>query len=200
MTPNFKTKISRKSLQLNSDKKIPDFMTRLERDVKRRSSTDQEYEVIHVQQENVENTFKPKINQKAELLRSRSSFEMSYGDQLRHDTKLKMLKLQNEQSQLADATFKPKISTKAKEIGRSKLQLNDDPSHFLSWINEKKKDQELQRQHEMKKREEEELKGCTFKPNTTECPAYIKRIAESISKMKSARGNGMKVTAKPEWK
>jgi hypothetical protein len=174
-------------------------MTRLERDVKRRLSTEQQQEILQ-QHEAQELTFKPAINRKAELLRSRSSFEMSYGDQLRKDTKIKMLKLQTEQAELADATFQPKISSKAKEIGRSKLQLSDDPSHFLQWVNEKKKHQEQQRQNELLKREEDQLKDCTFKPSTTECPAYIKRIAESISKMKSARGNAIRVQSKPEWK
>lgn len=180
------------------EKKAPDFMTRLERDLKRRSSHEQENELTHNDQ--TEYTFQPKINKKAELLRSRSSFEMSYGDQLRHDTKLKMLQQQNEQAELAGATFKPKISTKAKELSRSKLQLSDDPSLFLEWVQEKKRTQELFRESELKKREEEELKDCTFKPSTTECPAYIKRIAESISKMKSARGNTVRSHAKPDWR
>lgn len=174
-------------------------MTRLDRDVKRRLSTEQQQEVLQFQ-EDQELTFKPAINRKAELLRSRSSFEMSYGDQLRKDTKIKMLKLQTEQAELADATFQPKISSKAKEIGRSKLQLSDDPSLFLQWVNDKKKHQETQRQSELLKREEEQLRDCTFKPATTECPAYIKRIAESISKMKSARGNNVRTQSKPEWK
>jgi hypothetical protein len=184
------------------EKKTPDFMTRLERDLKRRTSNEKEADLLpeSVLEDGEPLTFQPKINKKAELLRSRSSFEMSYGDQLRHETKMKMLKLQTEQAQLADATFQPKISSKAKELGRSKLQLSDDPTHFLEWIKERKLSQDSYRYSEIKKREEDELKDCTFKPNTTQCPAYIKRIAESISKMKSARGNNLKKVAKPDWR
>ena len=197
LTPTFKPKISRKSSNIFSEKKAPDFMTRLERDTKRRERHEQEHEVI---QQDQENTFRPKINKKAELLRSRSAFELSYGDQLRRETKLKLLKSQTEQAQMSGATFQPRISSKARELGRSRLQLSDDPSVFLDWVKERKRVQEISRDSELKRREEDELKDCTFKPTTTQCPAYIKRIAESITKMKSARGNSVRQANKPDWR
>jgi hypothetical protein len=206
VTPTFKPKIAPKSATMvnhsnnsSSNRKPADFLTRVEKDLLRRESGEQTQNILLQELEDC--TFKPKINKKAETLRSRSTFELSYGDKLRQDTKLKMLKLQSEQAELADATFKPKISSKAQEIGKSKLQLQRDPAKFLEWANRKKEELELLRQEELKRREEEELRDCTFEPQTTKCPAYIKRIAESISKMKSARGNQSTSTVnKPDWK
>ena len=48
--------------------------------------------------------------------------------------------------------------------------------------------------------EEEEL---TFAPRTTECPAYVKRIARSIALTKAAKANdagGDGAGEKPDWR
>lgn len=170
----------------------------MERDTQKRLSQEQAQEM----DVNGEHSFKPHINKRASLQRSRSSFEMSRGDLLRKETNRRMLKLQIEQEELASMTFQPSISTRAKEYGRSRLRLNEDPTDFLRWTEERKAEKEKARQEELKKREEDELNTCTFAPQLTTCPAYIKRIAESINKMKTARSSASVVSEKPkpDWR
>ena len=126
---------------------------------------------------------------------------MSFGDQMRVETKRRMLKMKAEEEEMQRMPFKPQLSDKAKQA-KGVLRINEDPSSYLEWIKEKKEEQERERLLEMKRREEMEVQECTFAPTTTECPAYIKRIAESISKMKSARSSGSLNgdSTKPDWR
>lgn len=59
--------------------------------------------------------------------------------------------------------------------GQSMLRLSEDPGAYLEWYKERKQEQEEERRLEMIRRQEKELEGCTFVPQTTECPAYVKR-------------------------
>jgi hypothetical protein len=188
----------------NHNKNSVDFLTRVERDRQRRLSMEQQLEL----QQQSTYSFHPTMNTKSNKLyqqsRTRSPFELSRGDLLKQETNRRLLKMQREQEILQGVTFQPQISYRAKEYGKSRLQiLQENPSEILKWAKDKQDAKERERQERLKQREEEELQSCTFKPQTTNCPAYIKRIAESINKMKSAR-NSMQAwqdeKAKPDWR
>lgn len=198
MTPNFKPKISRKSLEIAKNANVPDFLARVDRDVERRKVSEQNQEVVP----DPDHTFKPKINKRATQQRARSSFEMSRGDLMKKETNRRMLKLQMEQEEMASMTFKPQISNRAREYGRSALKVNEDPSEFLRWTKEKQEEKERVRQEEIRRREEEAAKECTFTPKTSTCPAYITRIAESMKNFKAVRSSSsvMSEKTKPDWR
>lgn len=188
MTPNFKPKITRKSVDLARNHSAADFLSRVERDVQRRSAmVEQSHELRQL--EDAESTFRPKINARAAAQRSRSSFEMSRGDLLKKETSRRMLKLQMEQEELSKMTFKPEISNRAREYGRSALKINENPSEFLKWTKERAEQKEREREEKRLQLEREELANCTFAPKTSTCPAYISRIAESMKNLKSARSS-----------
>lgn len=202
MTPQFKPKISPKSMTIVNnnlnDRKQADFLARVERDVQKRKAFEQRAEVQH---QDRECTFQPTINDKATQKPTRSLAELSSGDQMRVETKRRMLKMKAEEEELQRMPFKPQLSDRAKQA-KGVLRISEDPSSYLEWIKAKKDEQERERLLEMKRREEMEVQECTFAPNTIECPAYIKRIAESISKMKSARSSGSidSDSNKPDWR
>lgn len=198
MTPNFKPELNRKSVEISRNAQTPGFLARLERDVERRKAAEQIQEV----EVDPDATFKPKINKRAAMQRSRSSFEMSRGDLMKKETNRRMLKLQMEQEEMAKMTFKPQISNRAREYGRSALKVNEDPSEFLKWTKEKQEVKERQRQEELRRRDEEIARECTFTPKTSQCPAYITRIAESMKNFKSARSSASVTSEKmrPDWR
>ena len=109
-----------------------------------------------------------------------------------------MLQIQLEQQQSGDLTFKPQLSDRAQRT-TGKLRLSEDPSMYLEWIKQKKAEKEKDRELEQKRKEDEESLECTFAPKTVQCPAYISRIAESIQRMKLARGPSQE-NLRPDWK
>eukprot|EP00981_Chlorochromonas_danica_P001979 scaffold409_cov167-Ochromonas_danica.AAC.11 len=196
-TPAFKPEVSRVAKRLTRDQ----FMKRVERDIEQRTTREQLKEIEATK----EFSFRPAINRKAGSMRSRSVFEMSRGDALRKEANNRMLKLKADQEQLANVTLQPAISSKAKEIGRSYLHMinDDDPSQYLRWLKEKEKKLEEKRDLERKRKEEEELVGCTFAPRTIDCPAYIKRIKNSMDLVKAARSADSVMNSqaiKPDWR
>lgn len=198
MMPEFAPKVTNTAKRLNRSE---DFLKRVENDVQRRLSKEQRKEIEAVSQ----HSFKPEINKKAESLRPRSAFELSRGDALRKEANSRMLKLKADQEQLAEVTLQPAISAKAKELGKSYLKIvkDDESQKYVEWLKEKERKLEEKREAERKRREEMEIAGCTFTPKTTECPAYIKRIKNSLDLVKAARGSESVFTSqssKPDWR
>lgn len=176
-------------------------MKRMEIEVARRRAIEQENQMT-VGDPNC--TFHPQINKKTENLRARSIFEMSVADHQRKENNRRALKLEAEQNELVNMTFQPKLSKFAASKGKSVLQLSADNTQFLEWLKQNNLKKEQKRLEIMREREEAEKKDCTFSPKTTECPAYVKRIALSMSIVKAARNNTSSVLdtedSKPEWR
>ena len=88
------------------------------------------------------------------------------------------------------------------------LSYNVNSQGFLKKLKDRTMDKiqqkaEEKRLYEMNKRREEELRDCSFHPETTVCPSYIKRIAKSMAMVKAARAehkNLRKMNAKPQWR
>ena len=101
-------------------------------------------------------------------------------------------------------TFQPEISNYSKKQGKSVLSLSTNNTEFLNWLNESKRKKEEERLNIIREREEKEAEECTFKPKTSECPAYVKRIALSMSIVKAARSNTSSLldpeANKPQWR
>lgn len=133
-------------------------------------------------------------------MKSRTVYEMSKGDFLKQETNLRMLKLQNEYEELNHLTLQPKISNKAKVLNKSRIRNTDE---LIGNYNAKQELLLKKSEDEAKRREEEELAKCTFKPQIRESPAYVKRIFETMKKLKEARSSIISVNSentKPEWK
>jgi hypothetical protein len=159
------------------------FLERLERDVLKRVETEQK--ILNSPKD--KSLFTPQLSSKAEKLRSRSVDEMSNGDLLRRQTLQRMMKMRSEQEELSEYTFQPELSVKAQRSGQSKLFSTDDPSKMLEWHKSKQEKLEEERNKYKKEKEEMESEGCTFAPVIKDCPAYVKRIAKSMSVVKAAR-------------
>ena len=185
-------------------------MKRNEADIQKRIAKEQQQEVVSQLDENC--TFRPHIqssrrgssSSSSGGQRSRSSFELSHGDALRKETNRRMLKLKNDQQELQHMTFQPKISDYAKEVS-GRLQINNEQgTQFLECLKQENIKKEAKRLEVLRLREEEEAKSCTFSPQTTDCPAYIKRIAKSMSIVKAARNSTSGLldnsNMKPDWK
>ena len=118
-------------------------------------------------------TFKPKINKKSQDMPARTHFEMSRGDFLKKETSRRMIKLQNEQTALADMTFKPAIISQTSKNTQPVLQLSVGTSEYLQWLNNRQAEKQAAIEAELRRREEEEIKDCSFKPKTIDCPGTV---------------------------
>jgi hypothetical protein len=201
-TPNFKPQLLKQPRGFGETSLKVDFVTRMQIEVQKRASAEQENELRH---NDKECTFQPKLaNTKTTNTRPRSSFEMSQGDFLRKETNRSMLKLQSEQSELSNMTFQPQISSYSRKAGKSVLQSTADGPNFMEWMKASNLKKEQRRIEIMRERAEQEETDCTFKPQTTECPAYVKRIAKSMSIVKAARNSTGSLldseANKPQWR
>lgn len=162
-------------------------MERVRRDVINRK-TKETNNKIEQNAKDVSCTFKPQISSKSAQLRPRSSYELSKGDLLKRESAQKLNKVRTEQEQLAAATFQPVISKYAtKKQIKSKLNLTQPPGEFMEEYQRDLEKKQQTRESLLQQKNAEETKECTFKPQTTECPSYIKRIAKSMQVVRAAR-------------
>ena len=98
-------------------------------------------------------------------------------------------------------TFQPEITRKAKLSGGNKVSIVKDTGKFLDLAREKAQRREIARQAELEKRRKDELDSCTFTPATKDCPAYVRRIAKSMSVIRASRTASVAPDDnKPTWK
>ncbi len=128
-----------------------------------------------------EYTFKPKINKKSQEMPARSHFEMSRGDFLKKERSRRMIKLQNEEAVSADMTFKPAIMSQASKNTQPVLQLSVGTSEYLQWLNSRQAEKKAAIEAELRRREEEEIKDCSFKPKTIDCPGIVLCLLHDVS-------------------
>jgi hypothetical protein len=144
-------------------------------------------------------SFQPELSAKAEKMRPRSSYELSRGDLLKRETAHRMLKLRLEQEELQKHTYRPELSRLAKSM-KSTLQLSEHSDSYIDRVRAASQEKESMRLSILKEREQNETVDCTFRPITRDCPAYVKRIARSLSIVKSARVTHAAAPAKPDWR
>ena len=148
-------------------------------------------------------TFEPTLNSKSNDLAEggRSVVELSRGDHLRKETTQKMLRLRHEQSQMKELTFHPKVnhSNKVARNASSRLKIVEDPDNYLSRLQQNAKHRKDTLRRKAQELEMKTLEECTFRPQTSECPGYIKRIARSMALTKVDKQEGIEA-GKPEWR
>lgn len=177
------------------------FLERVERDHLRRVEHEDQAEKQALVDS--EGTFQPKLFTRNKLL-GRSVYEMSQGDYLKAEQKLRLLKYRTERELLSELTFEPHLSKHSLAYGKSVFdrakELNSSVSDlYVSTLSNLQK----QRGEQEKLRIEQDLAGCTFTPKTTKCPAYIKRIARSVSVSRAAKKAELEksqIHEKPLWK
>lgn len=170
-------------------------MERVERDNQRRIHENIKKQTAAVAEKS---TFNPELSAKANRMRPRSSYEMSRGDLLKKETNQRLLKLRMEQEELKKLTFKPEVSKMAQN-SRSTLKLKEDPNGYIQRYTKAEQDKDAFRASMLQQKEQNERLDCTFQPMTKECPAYVKRIARSLSIVKAAR-TVEAPPSRPEWR
>lgn len=172
-----------------------EFLERVERDNQRRIHDSVKKQTAQAAERS---TFNPELSKKAERMRPRSSYEMSRGDLLKKETNQRLLKLRMEQEELKKLTFTPQVSKMAQKC-QSTLKLKEDPDGYISRYTRAEKEKDAFRKAMLEQKEQNESLGCTFAPQTKECPAYVKRIARSLSIVKAAK-TVEAPPARPEWR
>lgn len=81
--------------------------------------------------------------------------------------------LKQEQEEATELTFKPRLSSRSYGV-RSKIQVVSDPDSYLDRIHQQALKQEDMRKQVRDYEARKEVQDCTFKPQTTTCPTYIK--------------------------
>lgn len=193
---DFQPKLCKKSAEIANKNHKGEFLERVERDVLRRS--DHEVRAAVIPDEAC--TFQPAITAKAEQGRPRTVYEMSRGDLLKRETNYRMMRLRSDQEELQEMTFKPEITRKARNMP-AKSSIVNNTEKFLDIAREKQQRKEISRQAELEKRKKDEVDSCTFAPATKDCPAYVRRIAKSMSVIRASRGaTTANDDSKPTWK
>jgi hypothetical protein len=82
-----------------------------------------------------------------------------------------------EERELESATFRPVINHTPVE---GFLRIRSDAASYVARIQDRKADLEERAQRLKIEAERRELEECTFAPQTTEVPAFVKRIARSV--------------------
>jgi hypothetical protein len=198
-----------------SNRQSKDFLRYVEADLKRRSDAQTERD----KWTDPEMKAGPELSKKTRMLAEggRTVLELSSGDMRKKEFNLALLKVKVDMEEEKKQRSVPLINKKmaGSEMGSNvdmsdvegKLRIKSDPGSYLERLQKeakKKKDRERRRQQELLLKDGSE---CTFKPQTSECPGYIKRIARSMALTKTsqaaaaaAAGGGGMVDEKPEWR
>ena len=102
--------------------------------------------------------------------------------------------------ELSQYSFRPTMNSTAKK-SQSTLKVVYKPETYMSRLKEAQDKKDAYLEKLRKDNEQKELAECTFTPNTTECPAYVKRIAHSMQISRKHRERfGGKKEPMPSWK
>lgn len=204
LTPGFRPKLCRKSLELSARGSQGSFLDRVDHDTRRRSETEKGLARMY---EDREASFTPSILVKSHKLRSRSVHELSLGDAVKMEQSQRLLKHRTEKLLLEGVTFQPELTLFARRNGKSAfVKAEEQSTSFLEAHAMALARAEEQREAMRRLREKEELSACSFVPETKACPAYIGRIAKSMALLRAVRQQELEKTLldvaheKPQWK
>ncbi|GMF19139.1 unnamed protein product [Phytophthora lilii] len=106
-----------------------------------------------------------------------------------------------EQEEMAALTFRPQLN-RMSERHEGKLKILSSPDTYLQRIQQQSQAHTIKQRRAIQEKEMGEFAECTFKPRTIEAPAYVQRIARSVSLTKALRAQqqaAARVREKPEW-
>ncbi|RLN37335.1 hypothetical protein BBJ28_00021135 [Nothophytophthora sp. Chile5] len=200
LTPGYKPAINKKSLAMMENGRKGDFLERISTYALRKEHDTVKKKTVRSTDPNC--TFKPAINQTSVKRKARSITELSRGDLLRRETSQRLMKLKMEQEEMAALTFRPQLN-RVSERHEGKLKILSSPDTYLQRIQQQSQAHTIKQRRAIQEKELGEFAECTFKPRTIEAPAYVQRIARSVSLTKALRAQQQaiaKAAEKPEWK
>eukprot|EP00644_Phytophthora_capsici_P014264 jgi/Phyca11/13343/fgenesh1_pg.PHYCAscaffold_3_\ len=200
LTPGYKPTINKKSLAMMENGRKGDFLERISSYALRKEHDNIKKKTVRSADPNC--TFKPAINQASTKRKPRSITELSRGDLLRRETTQRLMKLKMEQEEMAALTFRPQLNRKS-ERHEGRLKILSNPDTYLQRIQQQSQAHTIKQRRALQEKEMGEFAECTFKPRTIEAPAYVQRIARSVSLTKALRAQqqaAARAKEKPEWK
>ncbi|KAF4043435.1 hypothetical protein GN244_ATG04305 [Phytophthora infestans] len=200
LTPDYKPTINKKSLALMGNGRKGDFLERISSYALRKEHGNVKKKTVRSTDPNC--TFKPAINQASTKRKPRSITELSRGDLLRRETTQRLMKLKMEQEEMAALTFRPQLN-RVSDRYEGRLKILSSPDTYLQRIQQQSQAHTIKQRRAIQEKEIGEFAECTFKPRTIEAPAYVQRIARSVSLTKALRAQQQAVARakeKPEWK
>ncbi|EGZ25777.1 hypothetical protein PHYSODRAFT_482583 [Phytophthora sojae] len=200
LTPGYKPAINKKSLAMMENGRKGDFLERISTYALRKEHDNVKKKTVRSSDPNC--TFKPAINQASTKRKPRSITELSRGDLLRRETTQRLMKLKMEQEEMAALTFRPQLN-RMSERHEGRLKILSSPDTYLQRIQQQSQAHTIKQRRAIQEKEMGEFAECTFKPRTIEAPAYVQRIARSVSLTKALRAQqqaAARAKEKPEWK
>ncbi|KAE9351825.1 hypothetical protein PR003_g4697 [Phytophthora rubi] len=200
LTPGYKPTINKKSLAMMENGRKGDFLERISTYALRKEHDNVKKKTVRSSDPNC--TFKPAINQASTKRKPRSITELSRGDLLRRETTQRLMKLKMEQEEMTALTFRPQLN-RMSERHEGRLKILSSPDTYLQRIQQQSQAHTIKQRRAIQEKEMGEFAECTFKPRTIEAPAYVQRIARSVSLTKALRAQQQataRAREKPEWK
>jgi len=171
---SFSPKLCKKSLKIANRKSQDTFLDRVakERQLKQLSK-----ERNLESNKDPECTFTPKITKIARRKHPRSVIEMSLGDSLKKQERIRTMKKKVDKEELKKLTFKPK-TRKGNQNVEGCLRLLSEPETYLQRIRETHLCLNEKQKEAVRMKEAKELEECTFTPTITTLPKYLKSHTE----------------------
>jgi hypothetical protein len=184
-TPKFKPTLNTRSMELANENDQSDFLDRMEKFmIKKADASERRQSMSTLADQGV--TFTPILTKKVDGMRARSMDELSQGDRLRREQKIRVMAARREEEEKDDLTFKPRLSSKGKDK-TSMLKMAENPSFHLQLAQRRWDRRDKAAEEARKAREEKDSASCTFVPETKKCPAFIVRIADGMKMIQKAR-------------
>lgn len=143
-----------------------------------------------------EATFQPVISRKAQARAPRSVDDMSAGDRHRREAERVAVREAVLRDELATATFKPQLSSRAR-TAEGRLRVAAEAESYVERVHQRDVAREERSLEQQLRRAEAELQACTFHPEVHDAPAFVRRIASSRALAKSLRQSPEPV--RPAW-
>eukprot|EP00941_MAST-03F_sp_MAST-3F-sp1_P003047 g3047.t1 len=199
----FNPKINAKSADMLRAKGTQSFLKRVEQNA-RKSKAAREKMKARTEKSY---SFAPTINKRSRQRRGRTIDELSAGDALRRETSQRLMKMKADQDAMAGLTFVPKTNSKSSLAPKveGKLRILSDPDTYLERVKSEGAAFNESVRRAALENEYNELRDCTFTPQVHDAPAYVKRIARSMSLSRAAHAaaaaaNGEVNKERPGWR
>jgi hypothetical protein len=186
-TPQFKPALNKKSLALARENDQSEFLDRMEKFILKKNDASERRQSVSALAD-AGCTFQPTLTKKVDGMRARSMHELSQGDSIRRDQKVKVMKARHENEEKQTLTFKPRLSQRGQDK-QSVLKLAEDPSQHLQYAKRRLDRRSRDADEAARLKEEHEEKLCTFTPVTKKCPSFIVKIADGMKMIHKAKAN-----------
>ncbi|KAA0146305.1 hypothetical protein FNF27_05486 [Cafeteria roenbergensis] len=194
--PAFAPKLCKRSLDLVTAEDHGTFLERV-----RKTAVRQEHEVLReraTRSRDPHCTFRPAINPVSAAMPARTADELSRGDAIQRETRIRLARLRLEQSRSSDAPFRPTLNANSAAV-EGRLRVLQDPEGYIERVQREAAIASDKQRRAAAERETKEVDECTFRPEVHDAPAYVKRIARSMALTRVVRP-APEVTGRPDWR